>query len=317
MGRSEQLVNLQPMRLAWLLLAAVIVVNCVASIALGATVDLTPALFKFAVGGALLTITAVYTWVRVDQKLAVMAEAGAFLIFCPLVLAITSYLGAMANLPLWDSAFAAADKQLGFDFTAHLSFVAAHPEVATVLDYCYNSSVYQVGLTAALLALCGHSQRLQTFLLLFALSASAVIIVATLMPTMGTYAFYDVPDALLPAFRYQRSGWDQVEHLTALRDGSMRAVPVGDLHGIISFPSFHTALAILTCWALWPLQRLRAAVILVNAILIMGTPTLGSHYVCDVLGGAAIAAAAIVGVNWLTGRAKIETSREWATTAMT
>jgi PAP2 superfamily len=305
----------RPMQLAWLLLAAIVAVNTIACTALGATVDLAPALFKLAVGAALLAVAAVYTWVRADQKLAALAEAGAFLILCPLALAISSYLGAMGNRPLWDGFFAAADRQVGFDFLAHLGFVAANPAVATVLDYCYGSSIHQVGLTAVLLALCGHTQRLQTFLLLFAVTAATVIALATIMPTMGTYAYYNVPDTLLPAFRYQRSGWDQVAHLTALRDGSMRAIPLHDLHGIISFPSFHTALAVLTCWALFPLRLLRAPVLLVNAILIIGTPTLGSHYVSDVFGGTAITIAAIWLVRTLATRAQRTASPAWANAA--
>jgi membrane-associated phospholipid phosphatase len=63
--------------------------------------------------------------------------------------------------------------------------------------------------------------------------------------------------------------------------------------GLISFPSFHTAWAILLALAL---RRWRVAFLLssiLNAAVVAATLTTGWHYASDVLGGALVCAVAV------------------------
>jgi membrane-associated phospholipid phosphatase len=66
------------------------------------------------------------------------------------------------------------------------------------------------------------------------------------------------------------------------------------MDGLISFPSFHTANAILIVWTLWPIHLLRFVLLPLNLLLIASTPLCGAHYVIDIVGGAAVAFAAIL-----------------------
>ena len=257
-----------------------------------------PALAKLGVGVGLLGICLVYTFQRPDRKIAAVSEGAAFLIFATPALAVASYLGASLALPLQDALFDGIDRALGFDFPAHYSFVHAHPLAARVLDACYNTSILQVALVLITLAMTGQEERLHAFNLLFVMTAFAVIVVANIMPTLGTYAFYGVAQADPPKFLFDPgSGWQHLPHLTALREGSMREVPFDDLHGLIAFPSFHTALAIVCTWALMRTRFVFWPLALVNVTLIVATPTLGSHYLSDALAGWLIAAASIALVS--------------------
>jgi len=70
--------------------------------------------------------------------------------------------------------------------------------------------------------------------------------------------------------------------------------------GAICFPSFHVIWAILCVHALWGFRFLRIPVSLFSALIVFSTLTTGNHYLCDVLAGFVLAAAAIVMTEWLS-----------------
>ena len=79
-----------------------------------------------------------------------------------------------------------------------------------------------------------------------------------------------------------------------IRDGSMRALDLGAMTGIVTFPSFHAASAAIYLWALWPVKLLRPdALIWRMSLMIAATPAVGGHYFIDVVAGLALAAASI------------------------
>ena len=287
---------------AWALAACIALIDAIGMAQSGLRMDPAAALKCAAIGFAPLALAWFYTVKRPDAVIAALLESAAFLVLFTNALATASYLGTSLGWTFRDDYFNALDKAMHFDFLAHLAFVAQHPSFAAVLDYTYMTSMLQVIFAVLALGMARDLDRLRGYLVLFALTASATILVATLVPTIGAYAFYNVPDALLPAFRDPRAGWDQVPHIIALRNGSMREVPLHDLHGLVSFPSFHTALATITIWATQRLRYVSVAMFALNAPLILATPSLGSHYLCDILGGSMVAFAAIACLSGLERR---------------
>lgn len=281
----------------WALAAAIALIDAVGLALSGMRLDPFALSKCLAIGSAPLAIAWFYTVKRPDIVIASLLESAAFLVLFTNALATASYLGTSLAWPLRDEYFDALDKAMGFDFLAHLAYVADNLGFAALLDYTYMSSMLQVVFSVLALAMTRSFERLHAYLVLFALTAGATILIATLLPTIGAYAFYNVPDALLPAFRDPRSGWDQVPHILALRNGSMREIPLADLHGLVSFPSFHTALAIITVWANLRTRYVNVAILLLNLPLIIATPTLGSHYLCDILGGSLVAFTALAFVS--------------------
>ncbi len=282
-----------PMRWAWILAIAIAVADCIWVPAAGFRVPAMPLVRIAAILGALGILWWVYLRLRPDAIIAALAEAAAFLIFFTLVLEIFCYLSLALDRPLYDAVFAAADRALGFDFQAHLAYLVRRPRLARLLELCYDTSMLQIAIVVVGLAMTRRLARLRAFLALFAFTATAVIGIAAIFPTLGPYPYYAIPDNLLPAFTDPRAGWDSVPQVLALRSGAMRLLPLTDLRGLVAFPSFHTALAFITVWALLPMRRIVVPLLAVNAALILGAPSNGDHYLCDLLAGALIALVAI------------------------
>jgi membrane-associated phospholipid phosphatase len=73
----------------------------------------------------------------------------------------------------------------------------------------------------------------------------------------------------------------------------MTVIQLNNLEGLVTFPSFHTANAILFAWALWTVPYLRWVGLVVNGLMILSTPLTGAHYIIDVVAGTIVAVAAI------------------------
>ena len=83
-----------------------------------------------------------------------------------------------------------------------------------------------------------------------------------------------------------------ITHFAAARDGSMTAVPWGNLEGLVSAPSFHMIGAVVVTWACrrtWLVWLLLP----VNALLIAATVLLGAHYFVDLLASGLLLAASL------------------------
>ena len=87
---------------------------------------------------------------------------------------------------------------------------------------------------------------------------------------------------------------DQLRDLPPTRDGALRHLDLLGLGGIVTFPSFHAASAVLYAWALWPVRWMRPIVVLAFTAMLAATPINGGHYLIDIIAGIAIAVLAIV-----------------------
>ncbi len=79
----------------------------------------------------------------------------------------------------------------------------------------------------------------------------------------------------------------------------MRVLEIGQLTGIVTFPSFHAAGAILYLWALWAIKWMRAIALVCNVLLLLSTPIDGGHYFIDVVAGVSLAVLSILAVRRL------------------
>ncbi len=80
--------------------------------------------------------------------------------------------------------------------------------------------------------------------------------------------------------------------MASLRDGTVRTLMAAGADGVITFPSLHTALAVLFAAAFWPVPWLRWIAIVLNSLMMVSIPVEGSHYLVDMLSGGAVAAVA-------------------------
>ncbi len=80
---------------------------------------------------------------------------------------------------------------------------------------------------------------------------------------------------------------DYVAQMAALRDGALRVIDLGDVQGLVVFPSFHAALAVI-CAAVAQ-ERWIVPVWGFNLLIVAASPAIGGHYFVDILAGILLA----------------------------
>src|SRR5258706_11540378 len=106
---------------------------------------------------------------------------------------------------------------------------------------------------------------------------------------MGTFEYYGVADA-------EHGG--HLQDLHGLRDGTLTTVALYDIKGIITLPSYHTVLAILLTYVYRNQPRMLSVVLPLNLLMLVAIPSVGGHYLADILAGGAVAALSI----WIVER---------------
>jgi PAP2 superfamily len=112
------------------------------------------------------------------------------------------------------------------------------------------------------------------------LTVFVTALVSALVPAIGTYRQYGLP---AEATGFKATGYlVQLERLPCIRDGALRVLNISKIGGIITFPSFHAAAAILALWACWSVWWIRPLALITNIGMLMVTPLVGGHYFVDV-----------------------------------
>jgi hypothetical protein len=236
-------------------------------------------------------------------RLAVVLLSGAQLQVLLLLGTPLSYVAASANLPLQDATFAYYDQLLGLDWRAYYNFVMHRP---ALIPYAYIGYA-MIGLLPIVipivLGLTRCYARLQNFTMACILSVCATAVISAILPAIGTYQQYGLAAESL---NFNASGYlVQLRELPIVRDGSLRSLYITHLGGIVTFPSFHAAAAILDMWALWGVWWMRPFGVIANVGMLLATPLIGGHYFIDVFAGAGIAVLAIATAKMLKGRSEL------------
>jgi membrane-associated phospholipid phosphatase len=237
-----------------------------------------------------------YRLLRPDPDIFYSTEAITQIFLISLIGALLAYAAATSGLPYRDAQLLAADHWLGFDPRTYLDFVYAHPRLATFYPFVYLSMVYQPAIVFIVLALSRRIERLHDFAIALIVSLIITVSIFALFPALGWYGYLRIDPAAyphLPLF------WNFAPHLEDVRSGALRAVPLGDLRGIISFPSYHTAAAMLAIWAVWPVRFVRWPMLILNVMMVASAPIEGAHYLIDVIGGGLVGLCAVMAADGL------------------
>lgn len=285
---------------AWRTLAVCMVLMTVLVVGLcaafGLTIKISSAVPGFAVVTGLFVLYWIYAYARPDLRLATLGAGSAVLIAYTHVGAALSYAMTALDWPLLDPQFAALDRHIGFNWVGYLSWTAAHPSIARGLRAAYFSSMYQTAAVIVALALLGQIQRLIAFLWLFILTSATVIVLSGLLPAAGAFVYHEPAAALRAVVGLDAGVW-HLDQFEALRRGSLTVIDFSKLEGLVTFPSFHTALAMICAWGFWTVRCARWPMAALSAVIIASTPSIGGHYLIDVIGGAALTVVAILLVN--------------------
>lgn len=195
----------------------------------------------------------------------------------PFPLVLLSELILTTGRALIDPLLATADRLLGFDWLAYRAMILAHPLLAEVLSRCYNSLAIQMTALILILGLGGHFQTLNRLIITLVACSVVVAICGGLFPAVGAYEYYlqDDPTGIGGFFH-------------SVRDGHAKLADIAAYKGTVSFPSYHTVLAIAFARAAWVNRYLRWPFLALNTVMILGIPLNGAHYLVDVIGGATV-----------------------------
>jgi membrane-associated phospholipid phosphatase len=194
-------------------------------------------------------------------------------------------------LPLADEAIHAFDLSLGFDHATWMGWLNGHSDIAWTLTTIYNTMIPQAVVIIALCLVTGCIRHLDRYLCAFAIAIVLTSAASVPLPTRGIVAILDPALRTAPAWP---SAATDVATYDALRSGALRDLVGVPKLGIISFPSFHAASAVLATWAFWAWRPARWPTALLNVIVSVATVGCGGHYVVDVLAGYLVAACSII-----------------------
>jgi hypothetical protein len=229
---------------------------------------------------------------RRDPMVVFSLGATAQLALVIVIMGPLTYLAASAGFPMQDANLHAIDLMLGLDWRAYLDFVNAHPLVAAWLSAGYSMIKWPILGIPVVLAMTGRFRRLQEFTLAFSFALVVTTVVSAMVPAIGTYYQLGLSAADYPNI-FPRAYLDQLRDLPLVRDGTLRHLDVFALAGIVTFPSFHAASAVLYAWAFWGVRWARPVGVIVNGAMLAGTPIEGGHYFVDLFGGIAVTVLAI------------------------
>lgn len=284
-------------RSAWLLIAAVVCADVVLCASLGLSVE--PSSFAVGIIGfaGTFALAWIYTEKRPDAKLAMLAMSASYLILFTSVCAVFSYAMVSIGFPLYDSALAEIDRKFGLDWMAALEWSGKSEIIAIALRIFYGSSLPHIVLVVSALAFSLQHDRLRAFITLFAITGLLTCFISGVVPASGAYTYYLPSEEIYRSLGLDAGLW-HLQQFNDLRDGTMRVIDLSKTEGLVTFPSFHTALAVVCGWATWQVSYVKWPSAILTVLIIIATPVVGGHYFIDIAAGAALAWAAI----WLVQR---------------
>jgi hypothetical protein len=272
-------------RLTWLALAALGVLDAVWIAVGGFRLVLAgvavPALFVVLLAGG----AAFLRRRRRNLPAVALLDGVAQLLACFALGAVLSYLVLSIDRPLIDGELAALDRMMGFDWPRYVAWVQARPALDEFLFKIYFSPTVQLMLVTIVLGAVDR-RRLQELSTTMLVALLLTIAISGVFPGLDAYSHYA---SAHPELTNELG----VHDLVPLRQGTLRELDLRRLAGLISFPSFHTVLALLFVYAVRGIRVLFPACAALNALVILATLTAGGHFLIDLFGGLAVTVAAI------------------------
>jgi membrane-associated phospholipid phosphatase len=193
----------------------------------------------------------------------------------------------MFNFPMIDPSLAAADHALGVTSADVIRWIIAVPFAPKLLYAMYFPSVILLFLTALFLSVLARAERLAELCSAYAFCLAVATVCSVLLPASGAFEYLGL-EPLFGAKLPPGSGVYHLEVLHALRSTTHLAINPFALHGLVTFPSFHTGMALMTA-AAWRDDRfLKWPMFIWNGLVIVSTVPVGGHYLVDLIAGALV-----------------------------
>jgi hypothetical protein len=252
------------------------VVSVVGLVLVRATVPTLPLLVRAAPAVLVLAGIPFYRWRQV-RRLEELLTAVFWSLLFGILYAAPMYLAARLPIPFQDNLLAQMDRSLGVEVPDVLSWMEAFPALQRVLAFCYDTLLFLVVAAIMLPPLCGQWRRTREYLLAGVASAVLAIPLFALLPAQGPWVHYGYPASATQE--------NVTRVIQTLKSGERFFLNYLAPEGIISFPSFHTVLALLAAYALWSVRYVRWPAALLAGLIVLSTVTTGWHYLIDTWAG--------------------------------
>lgn len=203
------------------------------------------------------------------------------------VMGVLIHVAAHSPYPLVDRQLASLDAGLHFHTSDVVREVAQLPLLRIVLAIAYGTTGLITIAAVIVPAALGRAEYAYRFVLAIIFAVVITAILFHRWPAVGPWT--------VEGFRAAPDQAAVGEYLTRLRStvGAMDMKSIA----IVSFPSFHTVMAVTAAYALRFIPRVRWFTWTLAALICVSTMTTGWHYAVDVLGGLAVAVVAIATAN--------------------
>ena len=193
------------------------------------------------------------------------------------------------SAPFADDALAGIDRFLGFDWPSFASLFVGRRFAQWALVVVYHSFIWQPLVIVLSLFASGRDDRAWQFVTAGTLAALITGLLFPFAPALGAFVHYGVEPGAFPKLQ---SGWQFAPVLHAIKDEGVRLITPQMFSGVVSFPSYHAAAALIFAWAMWPF-RARWLFVVLNIGVCASALIVGAHYFIDILAGLAVGGAAI------------------------
>jgi membrane-associated phospholipid phosphatase len=226
------------------------------------------------------------------RMISAMTALAALCATCLLSAIIQYTATARGGVELIDHTLLAIDRALGFDWFAFVAFIDQSKLVSDLLLMCYMSIGVQMVAILVVFLYRQDYEGVDAYIIGLVILIGVACVVCAWLPAIGITGIVDVSFENTPV----AGGRAGQPSFLDLRSGALRTVDLNWMNGLITFPSGHAAFAFMTTlaarrapYAFWPFA-------VVNLLMIVSTLTHGGHYLCDLIAGGFLAAAA-----WWTG----------------
>lgn len=281
-------------RTLWIMQAPLLVFTACVFLRMGFQFEWRQTLIGFAQLCVLILAATVLLHTRSAWKVgaAFTALAQYFVFFLSMVM--FSHSVAILNFPYFDGPLLHFDRSIGYDWRAYVAYAADHPLLAASMRAAYKTILWQPIFVIVALISTNRGGDLIAYLIAAFIALIACISIFAFLPVTTAWVFTGaVNEVGLKTLVLAGTDHGWVHQLLELRAGRGRVVPWNVDSGIVGFPSFHAAAAILNCFAMRRARNLKYCFLALNALMLAATPLFGGHYLADIFAGILIAAASI------------------------
>jgi hypothetical protein len=198
---------------------------------------------------------------------------------------IATHAGLRANNPLIDDALARSDALMGISAPGLIQSVSGHPWITGTLAYVYHTALLAMFVPVIALSFGKWRQRCWDLAFSFAFGSTVCGMIAVVFPAEGVYAHYAIP-AQVVAGMPKGAGTFYFHMFNGLRSGEISTLNFSHLTGVVTFPSFHGAIALMTAFALRDIRWLRPFAFMWCLLVNISAIPMGGHYGTDLVVGA-------------------------------